>query len=218
MARTAAWSVALKNLVEVVNGVYVDSTTTVTNYVTTSAEVRTRVEGMVRAAKVIKERELPDGSFEITVQMSLADGFSQVIRPVVPPKAERIKRFENAAPQPPPPTHYTGVVIDARGLGVKACMYPRILTEEGEEAYSMGYVDKAVSPELRVATYAKDMTWAQNHDLVKAVPLIVKALRVEGANRTDLVISDADAQTLHLIPEHRKLINRAKVIIVMDPQ
>src|SRR5262245_47440477 len=44
MARKAAWSVALSNLLEVVKGVYVDSTTTVSNYVTTNDEVHTKVE------------------------------------------------------------------------------------------------------------------------------------------------------------------------------
>jgi hypothetical protein len=34
MTRSAAWTVALRNLLEIINGIYVDSTTTVNNYVT----------------------------------------------------------------------------------------------------------------------------------------------------------------------------------------
>ena len=44
MTRTAAWSVALRNLLEVVNGLYLDSTTTVNNFVTSNDDVRARVD------------------------------------------------------------------------------------------------------------------------------------------------------------------------------
>jgi hypothetical protein len=218
MARTAAWSVALRNLLEVVKGVYVDSTTTINNYVTTNDEIRTRVEGMVKGAKVVKEQELPDGSYETTVEMKIAGDLSSLVQPKTMPRSDPLPRYQpkTQAPGPVQPKAYTGLVIDARGTGAKAGMYPRIVNEEGEEAYSVAYVKQKPSPDDRIVVYVPDPVTAQAHPRVTAVPLTVKALRSEGNNHTDLVISDADAQTIHGVPEHFRFLKQAKVLIILD--
>ena len=94
MARTAAWAVALRNLLEVVKGVRVDSTTTVNNFVTTNDEVRTRVEGMVKGAQLVKEQEMPDGSFETTVEMKLTGNFSGVVLPKPAPRTAPLPNIQ----------------------------------------------------------------------------------------------------------------------------
>ncbi|MBS0150517.1 MAG: hypothetical protein JSR31_06215 [Nitrospira sp.] len=45
MTREGAWSVALRNLMKLVKDVHIDSTTAVSNFVTTNDEVRTHIEG-----------------------------------------------------------------------------------------------------------------------------------------------------------------------------
>lgn len=218
MARTAAWSVALRNLLEVVKGVYVDSTTTVNNYVTTNDEIRTRVEGMVKGAKVVKEQELPDGSYETTVEMKLAGDLSSLVQPKTVPRNDPLPTYRSKPPAPGPaqPKAYTGLVVDARGIGAKAGMYPRIVNEEGDEAYSVAYVAQKPSPDDRIVVYVPDPKAAQAHPRVTTVPLTVKALRSQGTNHTDLVISDADAQTIHGVPEHFRFLKQAKVLIILD--
>src|ERR1041384_377318 len=94
MARTAAWAVALRNLLEAVKGVYVDSTTTVNNFVTTNDEVRTRVEGVVKGAKLVREQEMPDGSFETTVEMKLTGDFSGMVLPRPSPRTEALPKYK----------------------------------------------------------------------------------------------------------------------------
>lgn len=69
LARRAVQSVAYRNLLEAFKAIRVDSTTTVKNYVTTSDEIQVRVSGMVEDAKVIQERELEKGGYEVTLQM-----------------------------------------------------------------------------------------------------------------------------------------------------
>jgi hypothetical protein len=217
MARTAAWAVALRNLLEAVKGVRVDSTTTVSNFVTTNDEVRTRVEGMVKGAKLVKEQEMPDGSFETTVEMKLTGDFSGVVLPkpslrtdpLPPPK----KGFVDV---PPISTHYTGLVVDARGTGAHAALAPRILNEQGDEAYSVAYVEQRSVAEQGIAIYVADLPSAEANPRVTSTPLLVKALRASGNNRTDLVVSDADVQTIHGVPEHFKFLKQAKVLVVLD--
>jgi hypothetical protein len=226
MTRTAAWSVALRNLMEVVNGLYLDSTTTVNNFVTSNDDVRARVEGMVQGAKLVQERELPTGEFETTVQMKIGGPFSDLVLPKPPQKSEPLKRLELVAPPAPLnpiKNKYTGLVIDARGIGAKPALAPRVLTTQGEEAYSAAYVDKTQSVPLnsddksRIAWYVSSEEAAKTHARVATNPLMVKALRAEGANSTDLVIHDADAQLIQLRPENFIFLKQAKVIVILDP-
>ena len=212
MAKSAAWAVALRNLLEVVKGVRVDSTTTVNNFVTTNDEVRTRVEGMVKGAKLVKEQEMPDGSFEMTVEMKLTGDFSGVVLPKSSPRTNPLPQYMKTVPDR---TSYTGLVVDARGTGAQTALAPRILNEQGEEAYSVAYVEQRDVAEQGIAIYVPDLPSAQANPRVTSTPLLVKALRATGNNRTDLVVSDADVQTIHGIPEHFKFLKQAKVLVIL---
>lgn len=216
MTRTAAWSVALRNLLEVVRGIRVDATTTVSNFVTVNDEVRTRVEGLVRGAKVVQEKWLPDGSLETTVEMKLGGDFSGLLLPKGPPRMQPLDRFKDGGPPSKKPANFTGVIVDARGMGVTPAIAPRLLTEAGDEAYSATYVEERPVAEQGIALYLSDWDGAQVHPRIASTPMTIKALRVEGNNRTDLVIADADAQLIHMIPEHFQLLKQAKVLIILD--
>jgi hypothetical protein len=217
MARSAAWSVALRNLLEVVKGVYVDSTTTVSNYVTTSDEVRTKVEGFVQGARIVKEQEMPDGSFKTTVEMKLTGDFSGVVLPKLSPRTEALPQYKKPVEDGRAiPKSYSGLVVDARGTGAHAALAPRILNEQGDEAYSVAYVESRGVAEQGIAIYVPDSPSAQVHPRVASIPLVVKALRASGNNHTDLVISDADVQTIHGVPDHFKFLKQAKVLIILD--
>jgi hypothetical protein len=222
MARTAAWSVALRNLLEVVKGVYVDSTTTVSNYVTTNDEVRTKVEGFVKGAKIVKEQEMADGSFETTVEMKLTGDFSNLMLPKPTPRPNPLPQYSHkekkASIDSGNPRSYTGLVVDARGTGASPALAPRILNEQGEEAYSVAYVEQRDVAEQGIAVYVADPPSAEAHPRVTNTPLLIKALRSEGKQHTDLVIKDADAQTIHGVPEHFKFLKNAKVLIILDQQ
>lgn len=217
MAKSAAWAVALRNLLEVVKGVRVDSTTTVNNFVTTNDEVRTRIEGMVKGAKLVKEQEMPDRSFETTVEMKLTGDFSGVVLPKSSPRVDPLPQYK----KPVVDGHtisksYTGLVVDARGTGAQTALAPRILNEQGDEAYSVAYVEQRDVAEQGIAIYVPDLPSAQTNPRVTSTPLLVKALRATGNNRTDLVVSDADVQTIHGVPDHFKFLKQAKVLVILD--
>ena len=219
MAKSAAWAVALRNLLEVLKGVRVDSTTTVNNFVMTNDEVRTRVEGMVKGAKLVNQQEMPDGSFETTVEMKLTGDFSGVVLPKPSPRADPLPQYK----KPVVDGHttlksytYTGLVVDARGTGAQTALAPRILNEQGDEAYSVAYVEQRGVAEQGIAVYVPDLPSAQANPRVTSSPLLVKALRASGNNHTDLVVSDADVQTIHGVPEHFKFLKQAKVLVILD--
>jgi hypothetical protein len=81
MAVRAAQVVALRNLLEIVKGVRVDSDTVVENFMTKSDVIRTRVDGIVRGAMVVKTAYLSDGSVEVTVGMGMKGALLDSVLP-----------------------------------------------------------------------------------------------------------------------------------------
>jgi hypothetical protein len=89
MAKQAAKLDALRNITEQVNGVHVDSQTTVRDFITENDEVRTDVEGFISGAEIVSEEELDDGSWEVKMRLNLQP-MAEIIRP------------DSTAPAPPP--------------------------------------------------------------------------------------------------------------------
>ena len=218
MTRRAAMGVAFRNLLECLRGVKVDSTTTIKNYMAENDEIRVKVAGMVQGAKVIKEIPLSDGSYEVTVRMNVTGGLSHAI---LPKQGSRpAKKISGEAIQTKGVKNkYTGLVVDARGTGVEPSLSPRIVTEDGQEAYSIAYVKKQDLIDQGIAVYVPTLPSAKNHERVTNNPLEVTAIGATGKHqKTDIVIRNVDAQTLHVVPEHFEFLEKAKVLIILDHQ
>jgi len=72
LGKRAAKIDALRNLLEQVYGVTVRSKTTVRDFVTQSDDMKARVSAFVRGARVVSERPLGDGSYEVEVELEMA--------------------------------------------------------------------------------------------------------------------------------------------------
>ena len=81
MAERAAFVVAIRNLLETVKGVRVDSETIVENFMTKSDVISTMVDGIVRGARIVKKQYLSDGSVEVLVSMPMRGDFMNAIVP-----------------------------------------------------------------------------------------------------------------------------------------
>jgi hypothetical protein len=197
LAKRAAHAVALRNLLEAFKAVRVDSTTTVKNHVAISDEIQVKVNGLVEDARVVGERDLDKGGYEVKLEMKLTGRVSETF---VPPDASPRKSFipeaaQNNIPKVSQPC--TGLVVDARGLKVRPALVPKLLTEDGREAYSQSYVLAKYRKDEGIAAYVSDPSAAQIHPKVTNHPLVVKALRTARNSETDLEISDAAAMTVH---------------------
>ncbi len=111
---------------------------------------------------------------------------------------------------------YTGLVVDARGMGVRPALVPRLLTEDGQEAYSQSYVLAKYRQNEGIAAYVTDPREAKTHPKVMSNPLFVKALGPAKDSHTDLVISNAAAQTIHGVKDHFEFLEKAQVIVIID--
>ena len=81
MAERAAFVVALRNLLETVKGVRVDSESVVENFMVKSDVIRTRVDGIVKGARIVKKEYLSDGSVEVLVGMNMKGSFLNAVVP-----------------------------------------------------------------------------------------------------------------------------------------
>jgi hypothetical protein len=212
MAERAAQVVAYRNLLEAVKGVRIDSTTTVENFMVTSDVIRTQVSGFVQGAMVMDKKYMSDGSVEVTVGMKLTGALADSLLPKTPAAPPTgIVATPGAAGQT-----FTGLIIDARGLGVKPAMAPKVLNEDGKEVYGSAWINRDWAVREGMAGYLKDPLQAQQNPRVTDKPLLVKAIKASGDARVDLVISNADAAMLHGASQNMSFLEKCKVIILVD--
>lgn len=225
MAMRAAQLDAYRNLLEITQGVRVNSTTLVKNYVTENDIIMTRVDGLVKGAQVTNTEYMSDGTVEVTLQMSLNGDLARVVLPPevgsqepLPPAAPEMMPQEAPAPAPeaPAPAVYTGLVVDAKGLGAKPAMAPKILDAEGREVYGSAYVSREYAVSQGMSGYAKQLESATANQRVTDNPLVVKGVKTEGPGQCDIVIDSADAEMLKSAAENLSFLEKCRVMIVVD--
>ncbi|WP_461210977.1 hypothetical protein [Desulfocurvus sp. DL9XJH121] len=213
MAERAATVIARRNLLEILKGVQIDSTTTVQNTMVNDVVV-SQVRGFLQNTMQLNTAYMSDGAVEITVGMKLHGAFSDV---VMPDSAKFKAKSLGAAPAAQAPAAaWTGLVVDARGLGVRPAMSPRIVDEAGAEIYGTAVVDREYAIRQGMAGYAKDPQAAAANPRVAGNPLTVAAVGVTGRAATDLVIPTAKADEIRAREESSRILSQARVMILLD--
>jgi len=222
LAARAATVVARRNLLEVIKGVQVDSTTTVENFMVVSDTVVNEVQGVLQNSVIQDTVYLSDGAVEVTVAVPLRGALADMF---IPPAASSVPSAAPAAPAAPAPEKAarpakdalpTGLVVDAKGLGARPAMTPRILDQSGRELFGSAVVSREFAIQQGMAGYAKDPAQAAANPRVAGNPLVVKAVAVAGPSGADLVIADADAARVREAAAAAKFLEKCRVMIVLD--
>ena len=64
--------------------------------------------------------------------------------------------------------------------------------------------------------YEKSEFNARKNEWVADTPLVIKAIKASGPNKTDVVISNADAQTIHNAAANMNFLQQCKVMFILD--
>jgi hypothetical protein len=224
MAMRAAKVDAYRNLLEITKGVQVDSATSVKDFTVESDVINTQVNGLVKGAVVVDQQYMSDGTVEVTLRIYLYGKGnlakiimpSAIANPPAPPAPSEPAAPAPAAPAPPVPIAYTGMVVDARGIQARPAMSPRVFDEDGKEVYGSANVDREYAVQQGMSGYARDLTAAQSNQRVTASPITVKALRTNGPGKSDLIISNADAQQIRASAENMTFMKKCRVMVVLD--
>jgi hypothetical protein len=111
---------------------------------------------------------------------------------------------------------YTGLIVDARKLGLRPALIPKILNQKGEMVYSSQSVAQRELIKMGLVGYAKDVDAASKNQRVTADPCIVPGLNAAGEKKTDVVISNRDAQMVLTSAPYTGYLKNGRVMIVYD--
>lgn len=231
LARRAAKVDAQRNLLEIINGVQIDSETTVEDLSVTSDIVKSSVHGLIKGARVLDEGVNEDGSYFVKMSVPLY-GATQSIAASVLPEATK-----NIVPAPLPTVDekttsltkeevkeiksvvYTGVIVDASGLGLEPTFSPVIYDTNGRAIYGVQNIDKNVAVSNGMVEYSLDLqTAAGGSTRAGANPLVVKAVAVKGgnnsANTVNAVVSVEDGDRILLANANNPILENCAVVFV----
>jgi len=111
---------------------------------------------------------------------------------------------------------YTGLIVDARKLNLRPALIPKILNQRGELVYSQQSLDQRDLIKMGLVGYAKDVDAAAKNQRVTAEPYVIPGLNATGEKKTDVVISDRDAQIVLTTAPYTGYLKNGRVMIVYD--
>ena len=219
MALRIAKQDAMRQLIEIVNGVTLTSETTMSGAMVDDV-INTKVQGFIRGARPVGQpKYLSDTSVEMEYSVPMS-GISDIILPpvTVPTSNQPSNNAAGAASQATTPQTggVTGVIIDARGLNARPAMAPRILDQNGNPIYGPGKYSRKYAVENGVVGYSKTLEAAQKDQRVMGNPIVVKGVATSGTNKTDITISNADVSKIDLANRNYKVLNDCRVLILID--
>lgn len=208
MAERAAKIDAMRNIVETIQGIQVNGTRNAAD-VMSNGEIKTRITGLAQGFKVVDTKYYSDGSVDVIVSMPIDDTLTNAL--VEKPKAgaTKPKKISTTGAET-----FSGLIINARGLGITPSMAPRVVDEAGKEIYGAEFVNDKGLQQGGIASYAKNEEKAAERAGGKA--LVVKALRLADKTRTDVVIANADADKLRDPNTNLSFLADGKVVILVD--
>ena len=192
---TAARETAYRNLAVIAGEVPVDADTKVHGATLADNHLAVKLDRLAKAARVdLRSRQERGGLYRLALKLNLRGRFSDAVLPdstleLLPPGelslADSLLLFTTQET-------YTGLVVDARGTGLKPCMSPRILDASGRVIFSARHADRNCSVYDGVAGYENDLQRAAKSSRVggaRARPLVVEADGSSGTFSGDATVS-----------------------------
>jgi hypothetical protein len=220
-ARRAALRIAkadaMRQLIEIVNGVTVNSETVMSGAMLDDV-IKTKVEGVIRGARQVGQpKYLSDTSVEVEYQVPMS-GISEImLPPATAPAAATGTTPGTTAPATGTTTSgITGIIIDARGLNARPAMAPRLLDQNGNVIYGPGNYSREYAVTNGVVGYSKSLEAAQADPRVQGNPLVIKGVASSGTNRADVVVSNADVSRINSANNSYGVLRDCRVLILLD--
>ena len=219
MALRIAKQDAMRQLIEIVNGVTLTSETTMSGAMVDDV-INTKVQGFIRGARPVGQpKYLSDTSVEMEYSVPMSGISDIVLPPVTVPATTQAPNNNQPAAAANNTTQaggVTGIIIDARGLKARPAMAPRILDQNGNAIYGPGKYSRQYAVKNGVAGYSKTLETAQQDQRVVGNPIVVKGVGTSGTNRTDITISNADVSKIDMANRNYKVLNDCRVLILID--
>lgn len=226
LALRAATVDAYRQLAEIIKGVQVDSETTMRDLSVESDVVTAKVEALVQGARVVEKVVNKDGSYSVKVAVPLygVKSVAAVVIPeankdLLPQETPEISEDYTPAPEvKAQAASYTGVVVDAAGLGLEGTFSPVIYDVNGRAIYGRRNIDKDFAISKGMVEYYNDLQTATVNSRAGANPLVVKAVSVRGGgnsvNPVNVVVSVEDGDKILYANEKSGMLENKAVVFV----
>ena len=222
---TAARETAYRNLAVIAGEVPVGADTRVKGATLADKRLAVKLDGLVKAARVdLRSRRERDGLFRLALKLNLRGRFSDAVLPdstleLLPPgelpAADSLLLFTTQE------TSYTGLVVDARGTGLKPCMAPRIIDASGRVIFSVRHAGRNCSVYDGVAGYENDLRRAAKSSRVggpRARPLIIEADGSSGSLSGDATVSRDLGTRVLMAALESDFLSQCGVVFVLGPK
>ena len=227
-AKRAARMDAERNLAEAVEGVQVDSESTMKDLMLESDIVRTRVSATIKGMSEVDSRYYDDGTAEVTLEMPLFGTSKSVAEAAFAPVQNEVKE---PFPQPTNSSikvdvevnttvggvvgnKYTGLVVDCSGMGLEAVMSPVVKNNNNQPIYGYKNLDIDKVIDMGMASYATSANDATRRSRAGNNPLVVKAVKVDGIIKGNPVVSVADADKILIANQSDQFLDNCAVVFV----
>ena len=223
----AARRTAQSNLIESASVIPINSVSRIADRMAQSTDFRDGLISLARNASLTRQEYLSDGTVEIELTMNLTGGFSQFVLPEEIRQVDSVVTMtaaESDADKPVKPVEgivgdaYTGLIIDATGIGAKPSLAPVIVDESEDVVYGPAFVSREFAVSRGMSGFATTLAAARSDKRVGPRPLVVKAVRTRSTGETDLVVSSADGARLRSSVVHLNFLKACRVSIVMDAE
>lgn len=216
-AHQAARMDAQRKLAEYVNGVRVQSQSSMADMAAVDDRVATMLNGTVlRNAIEVGEPEYNKEEGVCTVTMELrmyGDGTSLAAAAFLPFKDEPKVSFPQPVNVSAVNNHYTGLIIDCRGMNINCVMSPVIKNSNGQVIYGYQNLDYDKIIVNGMASYAGDISDSISCSRAGDKPLIIKATKLSDLNANP-VVSAEDADKILAANQHDKFLDNCAVVFI----
>ena len=218
---------AIRNIIAILKQIPITPDLSVGDYASGHDIILAGIEKTAQDAVITRQLYTSAMDVEVRMEAPIFGGFLQLVLPdhirQIPKISVQQAKSGSSGAQVLPDISmnripYTGLVVDARGLGVTPILYPTIVGEQGKEIYSSLFVSREFAVQYGVCTYLCTMDAALSFSRVGSNPLVFKALRKEGNKTGAIVVNLADAKTLEKATERHKFLKECRVVIVADAE
>ncbi len=226
LALRTAVTQARKQLLDMVMSVRIDGRQTVRAFLSGNSDAVAQVRGIIQNS-LYRGPGLYDEAGTIRVSERLRGQLAELILPTtiqfqsgIPPKLSTARGPELPGDAPEAvggdARGYTGVVIDARGLGITPALAPVIFGQDGYGAYGYYGVSRNSVVEKGMVAYSDSDNPKVLAERVGDRPLMVRGLSAYGSWRTDVVIAADDARLVRAVTKTGPVADGCRVVILVD--
>jgi len=219
--RKLAENRALDGLITSIGLVRVNSFTKLSDLLDNKYGLRASISDLIRKThRIVHEKVYKDaGVFEITIEFDLSSkrGLSGTLISVL------LSDLESPTPSVPKAfaetsEAYTGLIVDASGLGIEGGLCPTIVSDDGREIYSLKRdIDKSAFITDGFSDYV--LAESQSSEEVSRAgsnPLLIGAKnKLKGPYDCDIVIPSSEAEKMIEADRSSGFLKKLKVVILL---